>query len=75
MPTIRTIARAVRHESPKIKGGCAVRGVLAAFELTPGRSAYGAEVHQEVPVPVEDLERLEAFLKDATRGRIRLETA
>ena len=48
----------------------AVQGVLAAFELEPSAAVYGGEVTMEVAVPVADVDRLEAALRDATRGRL-----
>ena len=49
-----------------------VQGVLAAFEIQPLDSEYGADVLMDVAVPVEDVERLRIALRDATRGRLAL---
>ena len=49
-----------------------VEAVLSGFGLTPVRADYGSEVHLELAVPVEDRERFEQALIDATRGRIRV---
>ncbi len=48
----------------------AVQSVLAAFGLEPSAADYGGEVTMDLAVPVADVERLEAALRDATRGRL-----
>lgn len=70
----RPITRGLRLAYAYDSSG-AVQGVLAAFELKPAGADYGAEVRMEVRVPVEDAERLERALRDATGGRIEIVAA
>ncbi len=55
--------------------GGAVRGVLAACGLKPVASEYGADVRLVVDVPVEEVERFMKAARDATRGRIDINTS
>ncbi|MEM9558535.1 MAG: YigZ family protein [Acidobacteriota bacterium] len=50
-----------------------VQGVLSAHALEPVASAYGADVHLELAVPVERIDALRRDLVDATQGSARFE--
>lgn len=50
-----------------------VEAVLHEHELTPTASDYGADVLLTVAVPLEDLERLAAALREASAGRVAVE--
>ncbi len=50
----------------------AVQGVLSAFSLEPTQADYGARIRMVIAVPIEDVERLEQALIDATRGQVNL---
>ena len=47
-----------------------VQSVLSSFGIKPGRAEYGESVQLRVAVPIEDTERLQKALVDATAGRI-----
>lgn len=50
----------------------AVEAVLRAFQLTPSRAEYGAQVTQEVAVRVEEAEAFRGQLWEATAGRVEI---
>jgi len=66
------IVRSLRLHFPYELTG-AVRSILNAFALTPGKSAYGAEVEMEIAVPVAEADRVCRELREATAGRIGIE--
>ena len=67
VPVVRTLRLRYGYELT-----AAVKGVLSAFALDPGRSEYSGAVEIEVDVPVEDVEQVSTALREATAGRIRL---
>lgn len=47
-----------------------IKGILSAHDLTPTSSDYGATVHIEVALPVEDVEAFVADVTERTAGRV-----
>ncbi len=68
-PVVETLRFAFAYDASG-----AVQGVLSAFGLAPVDSDYGAEVRMAVAVPVEDTARLRTALRDATRGKIEIDS-
>ena len=50
-----------------------VDGVLAAHQLVPTNSHYGADIELELAVPVDDLEAVVVDLRERSGGRANIE--
>ena len=67
----KPVVENVRFEFPYDFSG-AVSGLLAAYELSPASTRYGAGVQMEVALPVEDVDQFRQAVRDATCGRAKL---
>jgi len=70
-PVVERVERrafAVRHGYPDAP---AVAAVLRGLGLEPRDATYADDVHFVLDVPVADVERVAALLRDATRGQAR----